>query len=165
MRKNAGFTLLELVLVLVLLGTLSAIFAAHFPKLNFTFESEFMECESRLREAVVFARNQQLMYQDGGTTLTISKNSATCKHESTTRTFTYESTTRTFTWSDADVKSLQPSGEIKFDEYGRPCSGSTCQRVKIDLASNKESSNTLSLTIYESGYIGRTLPEEEGHEN
>lgn len=39
MRKNAGFTLLELVLVLVLLGTLSAIFAAHFPKLNFTFES------------------------------------------------------------------------------------------------------------------------------
>lgn len=165
MRRNAGFTLLELVLVLVLLGTLSAIFAAHFPKLNFTFESEFMECESRLREAVVFARNQQLMYQDGGTTLTISKNSATCKHESTTRTFTYESTTRTFTWSDADVKSLQPSGEIKFDEYGRPCSGSTCQRVKIDLASKKESSNTLSLTIYESGYIGRTLPEEEGHEN
>ena len=165
MRKNAGFTLLELVLVLVLLGPLSASFAAHFPKLNFTFESEFMECESRLREAVVFARNQQLMYQDGGTTLTISKNSATCKHESTTRTFTYESTTRTFTWSDADVKSLQPSGEIKFDEYGRPCSGSTCQRVKIDLASNKESSNTLSLTIYESGYIGRTLPEEEGHEN
>lgn len=62
MRRNAGFTLLELVLVLVLLGTLSAIFAAHFPKLNFTFESEFMECESRLREAVVFARNQQLMY-------------------------------------------------------------------------------------------------------
>ena len=165
MRRNAGFTLLELVLVLVLLGTLSAIFAAHFPKLNFTFESEFMECESRLREAVVFARNQQLMYQDGGTTLTISKNSATCKHESTTRTFTYESTTRTFTWSDADVKSLQPSGEIKFDEYGRPCSGSTCQRVKIDLASKKESSNTLSLTIYVSGYIGRTLPEEEGHEN
>lgn len=154
MRKNAGFTLLEL--VLVLLGTLSAIFAAHFPKLNFTFESEFMECESRLREAVVFARNQQLMYQDGGTTLTISKNGATCKHGSTTRTFT---------WSDADVKSLQPSGEIKFDEYGRPCSGSTCQRVKIDLGSKKESSNTLSLTIYESGYIGRTLPEEEGHEN
>ena len=35
----------------------------------------------------------------------------------------------------------------------------------IDLASKKESSNTLSLTIYESGYIGRTLPEEEGHEN
>lgn len=161
MRKNAGFTLLELVLVLVLLGTLSAIFAAHFPKLNFTFESEFMESESRLREAVVFARNQQLMYQDGDTTLTISKNSATCKHESTT----HGSTTRTFTWSDADVKSLQPSGEIKFDEYGRPCSGSTCQRVKIDLASKKESSNTLSLTIYESGYIGRTLPEEEGHEN
>lgn len=161
MRKNAGFTLLELVLVLVLLGTLSAIFAAHFPKLNFTFESEFMESESRLREAVVFARNQQLMYQDGHTTLTISKNSATCKHESTT----HGSTTRTFTWSDADVKSLQPSGEIKFDEYGRPCSGSTCQRVKIDLASKKESSNTLSLTIYESGYIGRTLPEEEGHEN
>ena len=158
MRKNAGFTLLELVLVLVLLGTLSAIFAAHFPKLNFTFESEFMECESRLREAVVFARNQQLMYQDGDTdtTLTISKNSATCKHGSTTRTFT---------WSDADVKSLQPSGEIKFDGYGRPCSDSTCQRVKIDLASKKESSNTLSLTIYESGYIGRTLPEEEGHEN
>lgn len=156
MRKNAGFTLLELVLVLVLLDTLSAIFAAHFPKLNFTFESEFMESESRLREAVVFARNQQLMYQDGGTTLTISKNSATCKHESTTRTFT---------WSDADVKSLQPSGEIKFDGYGRPCSDSTCQRVKIDLASKKESSNTLSLTIYESGYIGRTLPEEEGHEN
>ena len=62
MRRNAGFTLLELVLVLVLLGTLSAIFAAHFPRLNFTFESEFMECESRLREAVVFARNQQLMY-------------------------------------------------------------------------------------------------------
>ena len=115
-----------------------------------------MESESRLREAVVFARNQQLMYQDGDTTLTISKNSATCKHGSTTRTFT---------WSDADVKSLQPSGEIKFDEYGRPCSGSTCQRVKIDLASKKESSNTLSLTIYESGYIGRTLPEEEGHEN
>lgn len=161
MRRNAGFTLLELVLVLVLLGTLSAIFAAHFPKLNFTFESEFMESESRLREAVVFARNQQLMYQDGDTTLTISKNSATCKHESTT----HGSTTRTFTWSDADVKSLQPSGEIKFDEYGRPCSGSTCQRVKIDLASKKESSNTLSLTIYESGYIGRTLPEEEGHEN
>lgn len=156
MRKNAGFTLLEFVLVLVLLGTLSAIFAAHFPKLNFTFESEFMECESRLREAVVFARNQQLMYQDGDTTLTIFKNSATCKHGSTTRTFT---------WSDAEVKSLQPSGEIKFDEYGRPCSGSTCQRVKIDLASKKESSNTLSLTIYESGYIGRTLPEEEGHEN
>ena len=159
MRRKAGFTLLEL--VLVLLGTLSAIFAAHFPKLNFTFESEFMECESRLREAVVFARNQQLMYQDGdtkdgGTTLTISKNSATCKHKSTTRTFT---------WSDADVKSLQPSGEIKFDGYGRPCSDSTCQRVKIDLASKKESSNTLSLTIYESGYIGRTLPEEEGHEN
>ena len=161
MRRKAGFTLLELVLVLVLLGTLSAIFAAHFPKLNFTFESEFMESESRLREAVVFARNQQLMYQDGDTTLTISKNSATCKHESTT----HGSTTRTFTWSDADVKSLQSSGEIKFDEYGRPCSGSTCQRVKIDLASNKESSNTLSLTIYESGYIGRTLPEEEGHEN
>lgn len=161
MRRNAGFTLLELVLVLVLLGTLSAIFAAHFPKLNFTFESEFMESESRLREAVVFARNQQLMYQDGRTTLTISKNSATCKHELTTRT----STTRTFTWSDADVKSLQPSGEIKFDGYGRPCSDSTCQRVKIDLASKKESSNTLSLTIYESGYIGRTLPEEEGHEN
>lgn len=159
MRRKAGFTLLEL--VLVLLGTLSAIFAAHFPKLNFTFESEFMESESRLREAVVFARNQQLMYQDGDTTLTISKNSATCKHESTT----HGSTTRTFTWSDADVKSLQPSGEIKFDEYGRPCSGSTCQRVKIDLASKKESSNTLSLTIYESGYIGRTLPEEEGHEN
>lgn len=161
MRRKAGFTLLELVLVLVLLGTLSAIFAAHFPKLNFTFESEFMECESRLREAVVFARNQQLMYQDGdtkdgGTTLTISKNSATCKHKSTTRTFT---------WSDADVKSLQPSGEIKFDGYGRPCSDSTCQRVKIDLASKNESSNTLSLTIYESGYIGRTLPEEEGHEN
>lgn len=63
------------------------------------------------------------------------------------------------------MKSLQPSGEIKFDEYGRPCSDSTCQRVKIDLASKKESSNTLSLTIYESGYIGRTLPEEEGHEN
>lgn len=161
MRRNAGFTLLELVLVLVLLGTLSAIFAAHFPKLNFTFESEFMECESRLREAVVFARNQQLMYQVGDTTLTISKNSATCKHESTT----HGSTTRTFTWSDADVKSLQPSGAIKFDEYGRPCSGSTCQRVKIDLASKKESSKTLSLTIYESGYIGRTLPEEEGHEN
>lgn len=161
MRRNAGFTLLELVLVLVLLGTLSAIFAAHFPKLNFTFESEFMESESRLREAVVFARNQQLMYQDGDTTLTISKNSATCKHESTT----HGSTTRTFTWSDADVKSLQPSGEIKFDEYGRPCSGSTCQRVKIDLGSKKESSNTLSVTIYESGYIGRTLPEEEGHEN
>lgn len=161
MRRKAGFTLLELVLVLVLLGTLSAIFAAHFPKLNFTFESEFMESESRLREAVVFARNQQLMYQDGDTTLTISKNSATCKHESTT----HGSTTRTFTWSDADVKSLQPSGEIKFDEYGRPCSDSTCQRVKIDLASKKESSNTLSLTIYESGYIGRTLPEEEGHEN
>lgn len=158
MRRKAGFTLLELVLVLVLvlLGTLSAIFAAHFPKLNFTFESEFMECESRLREAVVFARNQQLLHQDGKTTLTISKNGATCKHGSTTRTFT---------WSDADVKSLQPSGEIKFDEYGRPCSGSTCQRVKIDLASKKESSNTLSLTIYESGYIGRTLPEEEGHEN
>ena len=108
MRRKAGFTLLELVLVLVLLGTLSAILAAHFPKLNFTFESEFMECESRLREAVVFARNQQLMYQDGDTSLTISKNSATCK---------------------------------------------------------QESSNTLSLTIYESGYIGRTLPEEEGHEN
>ena len=154
MRKNAGFTLLEL--VLVLLGTLSAIFAAHFPKLNFTFESEFMECESRLREAVVFARNQQLLHQDGKTTLTISKNGATCKHGSTTRTFT---------WSDADVKSLQPSGEIKFDEYGRPCSGSTCQRVKIDLGSKKVSSNTLSVTIYESGYIGRTLPEEEGHEN
>lgn len=154
MRKNAGFTLLEL--VLVLLGTFSAIFAAHFPKLNFTFESEFMECESRLREAVVFARNQQLLHQDGKTTLTISKNGATCKHGSTTRTFT---------WSDADVKSLQPSGEIKFDEYGRPCSGSTCQRVKIDLGSKKESSNTLSVTIYESGYIGRTLPEEEGHEN
>lgn len=163
MRRNAGFTLLELVLVLVLLGTLSAIFAAHFPKLNFTFESEFMESESRLREAVVFARNQQLMYQDGGTTLTISKNSATCKHKCAT--CKHGSTTRTFTWSDADVKSLQPSGEIKFDEYGRPCSGSTCQRVKIDLASKKEISNTLSLTIYESGYIGRTLPEEEGHEN
>lgn len=163
MRRNAGFTLLELVLVLVLLGTLSAIFAAHFPKLNFTFESEFMESESRLREAVVFARNQQLMYQDGGTTLTISKNSATCKHKCAT--CKHGSTTRTFTWSDADVKSLQPSGEIKFDEYGRPCSGSTCQRVKIDLVSKKEISNTLSLTIYESGYIGRTLPEEEGHEN
>ena len=53
MRRNAGFTLLELVLVLVLLGTLSVIFAAYFPKLGFTFESEFMESESRLREAVI----------------------------------------------------------------------------------------------------------------
>lgn len=155
MRRNAGFTLLELVLVLVLLSTLSAIFAAHFPKLDFTFESEFMESESRLREAVVYARNQQLLHQDGETTLTISENSATCKHGSTTRTFT---------WSDADVMSLQPSGDVRFDDYGRPCSGSICQRLKINLAS-KKSSNTLSLTIYESGYIGRTLPEEGGHEN
>ncbi|WP_443743579.1 prepilin-type N-terminal cleavage/methylation domain-containing protein [Sutterella sp.] len=155
MRRNAGFTLLELVLVLVLLGALSAIFAAHFPKLNFTFESEFMESESRLREAVVYARNQQLLYQDGETTLTIDTNSATCWHGSTTRTFT---------WSDADVMSLEPPGEVHFADFGRRCSGSECGRVKIDLAS-KDRSKTLSLTIYESGYIGRTRPEEEGHEN
>ena len=154
MRRNAGFTLLELVLVLVLLGTLSAIFAAHFPKLNFTFESEFMECESRLREAVVYARNQQLLYQDGGTTLTVSKNSATCTHGSTTRTFT---------WSDADMKSPNSSVTVSFDEYGRRCA-SGCTPLKITFASST-SSNTLSLTIYESGYIGRTLPEEEDHEN
>lgn len=160
MRRNAGFTLLELVLVLVLLGTLSAIFAAHFPKLDFTFESEFMESESRLREAVVYARNQQLLYQDGETKLTINKNSATCEHKGETRTFT---------WSDADVATLQPTGDVHFDNFGRRCSdsgsGSECGRVKIDLASTKDSSNTLSLTIYESGYIGRTLPDVEGHEN
>lgn len=155
MRRNAGFTLLELVLVLVLLGTLSAIFAAHFPKLDFTFESEFMESESRLREAVVFARNQQLLYQDGKTTLTINEKSATCEHGSANRTFT---------WSDGVVMSPKPAFKVTFDEYGRPCSGSTCERLTIYLAS-KDSSNTLSLTIYESGYIGRTLPEEEGHEN
>ena len=154
MRRNAGFTLLELVLVLVLLGTLSAIFAAHFPKLDFTFESEFMESESRLREAVVFARNQELLHQDGKTTLTISKNSATCTHDG--------SATRTFTWSDGVVMSPKSSVEIKFDDYGRCASG--CEPLKIIFAS-PTSSNTLSLTIYESGYIGRTLPEEEGYEN
>lgn len=153
MRRNAGFTLLELVLVLVLLSTLSAIFAAHFPKLNFSFESEFMECESRLREAVVFARNQQLLYQDGKTTLAINDNIATCTHDG--------STTRTFTWSDGVVMSPK---SFQVDEYGRPCSGSKCEHIKIYLTS-KDSSNTLSLTIYESGYIGRTLPEEEGNEN
>ena len=152
MRRNAGFTLLELVLVLVLLGTLSAIFAAHFPKLDFTFESEFMECESRLREAVVYARNQQLLYQDGETTLTINDNSATCA---------YKGATQTFSWSDGVVMSPK---SFKVDEYGRPCSGSTCERLTIYLAS-EDSSNTLSLTIYESDYIGRTLPEEEDHEN
>ena len=154
MRRNAGFTLLELVLVLVLLGTLSVIFAAYFPKLGFTFESEFMESESRLREAVVFARNQQLMYQDGDTTLTISKNSATCRHGSTTRTFT---------WSDGVVMSPTPPVEVEFDEYGRRCA-SGCEPLRI-IFTSPTSSNTLSLTIYESGYIGRTLPEEKGHEN
>ena len=154
MRRNAGFTLLELVLVLVLLGTLSAIFAAHFPKLDFTFESEFMESESRLREAVVFARNQQLLYQDGETTLTISENSATCEHGSATRTFT---------WSDGVVMSPKPAFKVTFDESGRRCA-SGCEPLKI-IFTSPTSSNTLSLTIYESGYIGRTLPEEEGHEN
>ncbi len=155
MRRNAGFTLLELVLVLVLLSTLSAIFAAHFPKLNFTFESEFMESESKLREAVVFARNQQLLYQDGKTTLKISKSSATCEHTGTTP--------RTFTWSDAVVKSPASAVDVKFDEYGRRCV-SGCKPLEIIFASST-SSNTLSLTIYESGYIGRTLPEGESHEN
>ena len=154
MRRNAGFTLLELVLVLVLLGTLSAIFAAHFPKLDFTFESEFMESESRLREAVVYARNQQLLHQDGETKLTISKNSATCKHGLTTRTFT---------WSDGAVMSPKPEFTVTFDEYGRRCA-SGCEPLKI-IFTSPTSSNTLSLTIYESGYIGRTATEEEGNEN
>lgn len=155
MRRNAGFTLLELVLVLVLLGTLSVIFAAHFPKLGFTFESEFMESESRLREAVVFARNQQLLHQVGKTTLTIDKSSATCTHDG--------STTRTFTWSDGVVMSPTPPVEVEFDEYGRRCA-SGCEPLRI-IFTSPTSSNTLSLTIYESGYIGRTLPEEKGHEN
>ena len=155
MRRNAGFTLLELVLVLVLLSTLSAIFAAHFPKLNFTFESEFMESESRLREAVVFARNQELLHQDGKTTLTINEKSATCTHDG--------STTRTFQWSDGVVMSPKPAFIVTFDEYGRRCAAD-CGPLKIILSS-PTSSNTLSLTIYESGYIGRTLPEEGGHEN
>lgn len=153
MRRNAGFTLLELVLVLVLLGTLSAIFAAHFPKLDFTLEGGPTECESRIREAVVYARNQQLLRRDAQTTLTIEKEGATLKYESKHRVLGYKvKETRTFEWTDAVVSDTPVT--LSFDSYGRRCS-KDC-KPEVIVIRPKDGTSDISLTIYETGYVGRT---------
>ena len=154
MRRNAGFTLLELVLVLVLLGTLSAIFAAHFPKLNFTLEGGPTECESRIREAVVYARNQQLLRRDGQTRLKIEKEGATIEYElknDVLGSFTKEK--RNFKWTDAEVTSDTPV-QLSFDSYGRRCSEGC--KPEVIVIRPKDGTNDISLTIYETGYVGRT---------
>lgn len=155
MRRNAGFTLLEIVLVLVLLSVVSAIFAAHFPKLNFTLEGGPTECESRIREAVVYARNQQLLRRDGQTRLKIEKEGATLVYKSKSNVLgsTVEET-RTFKWTDAEVTSGTPV-TLSFDSYGRLCSDSNC-KPKIMVIRPKDGTNDISLTIYETGYFGRS---------
>ncbi len=154
MRRNAGFTLLELVLVLVLLSVISAIFTAHFPKLDFTLEGGPTECESRIREAVVYARNQQLLRRDAQTNLIIEKTGATLEYESKSSVLgSIVKERRTFKWTDAEVPSDTPV-ELSFDSYGRRCSKSCTP--KIIVIRPKDGTNDISLTIYETGYVGRT---------
>lgn len=139
MRGNAGFTLLEMVLVLVLAGMVSMILGSSLSRMNL-LEDDLTGCANRLREAVVHARTRALLLRDGSAVLTVSRDG-----------FEYADAAeaRSRKWEGAVVTS-NPAA-LTFDGYGR-CT-SCVQPVQVEFES-VDGKNALSLVIYETGFVG-----------
>lgn len=140
MKGNAGFTLMEMVLVMVLAGMVAMILGSRFSQSSI-LDEDLTDCENRLREVVVYARSQALLLRDGSPALTVSQ---------TGMAYTDATTTRSRKWQGAAVTSGTVT--LTFDGFGR-CT-SCAKPVTITLEST-DGRNTRSLVVYETGYIGR----------
>ncbi len=145
-RKTAGFTLLEMVLVLVLAGILSIAVGTRFSSFNFS-DGNVNNVENRLREVIVHARNRALLLRDNTSQLTVRKDGYS---------YTDSGSERTRTWEGAEIAGSTKL--LKFDEYGRCSNCKVPLQIKIQSKTHDGESRTL--IVYETGYVGRSVDDE-----
>lgn len=132
-RKTAGFTLLEMALVLVLAGILSMAVGSRFSAMSLA-DGNLSSCEKRLSEAVVHARNRALLLRDNSSDLTIRKDGYTYRDSGSERSRE---------WDGAEiVGSVQT---LKFNEYGscKNCSSP----IQIVIRAKDKPSETRTLIV------------------
>ncbi|MCF6338397.1 MAG: type II secretion system GspH family protein [Gammaproteobacteria bacterium] len=140
-KQQSGFTLIELIMVIVIMGALSALAISKFNRNTF----DVVAASGELVQAIRYAQNKSMSHSGAsnyqiainGTGYTVTQAGTAITHPLT------GATSYTKTWSDI---TLDTTTTIIFDAYGNPLSLSTPLTITLNKGSDSDSVTVENIT-------------------
>jgi len=135
-RQQQGFTLIELVVTLVIMGTLAAYGAVNWPFGDATVQAQAEQIARDLRhaQAIAMTQNRQLTFTTSSSSYAVSESGATIDDPAGSGPFS----------QSLDDGVTVSGGPVAFDGLGRPLSGGSLTGSTISFL---VSGNTASMTV------------------